>query len=134
MNLKLVDTNTTLFIAISVLIILIIICHVTNYLYPKEKFTETYLYSNPVNTKYTNINYYSLPNGICDNIISDANIPCPTTESNKTKSCIKPTPTESCQPTKTELTSEQLLTLYRYLYERSGLEVIKRVIGAETIV
>lgn len=134
MNLKLDDTNITLFFAIGILISLIAICHLSNYLYPKEKFLNTCLYSNPVNTKYTNINYYALPKGICDNIIENANIPCPTTESSKTKSCGKPSPTESCQITKTELTPEQLTTLYRYLYERSGLEIMKRVIGAETIV
>lgn len=134
MNLKLDDTNITLFFAIGILISLIVICHLSNYLYPKEKFNNTCLYSNPINTKYTNINYYSLPKGICDNDITNANIPCPTNESSKKKICSKPSPTESCQPTKTELTPEQLTTLYRYLYERSGLEVIKRVIGAETIV
>ena len=134
MNLKLYDTNTTLFITISVLLIMILVCQVSNYLYPKEKFNDNYLYTHPTNKLYSTINYYSLPQGICNNDITNANIPCSTMESSKTKSCNKPLPTEMCKLTKNKLTTEQLTTLYRYLYERSGLEIIKRVINADTIV
>ncbi len=134
MNLKLNDTNTCLFIAIGILILLMAICHISNYMYPKEKFNDSWENVQPVNTKYTNINYYALPKGICDNIPSNANIPCPTTESTEKKPCITPLPTESCIPTKSELTPEQLITLYRYLYERSGIEVMKRVVNADNIV
>ena len=56
MNLKLDDTNITLFFAIGILISLIVICHITNYLYPKEKFNDTYLYSYVYNYNF----YYSL--------------------------------------------------------------------------
>lgn len=121
MNLKLNDKNTTIFIAIVILISLVIVCHLSNYLYSKEKFFDKWVYSQPINTLYSSINYFSLPKDICDNDVTNANIPCPTISCISTKY-------------KQTLTPEQQRILYQYLYERSGLEIMKRVLSSETIV
>jgi hypothetical protein len=116
---KLSDGNKGLIISIIILIGLLLICHISNYMNPKPVHSEQFnsIYFAPANTKYTEIGYYDLLNEkkICDDL-AQANIPCPT------KSCAK------------ELTDYDMALLYRVMYNRAGLEIMKRTLDSEHIV
>lgn len=116
---KLSDGNKGLIISILILIGLMLICHISNYMNPKPTHCEQFnsLNFGPANTKYTSIGYYDILNEkkICDDL-AQANLPCPT------KSC------------KRDLTDDDMALLYRVMYNRAGLEIMKRTINSEHIV
>lgn len=106
--------NIGLLVAILILIALLTICHISNYMYPKRDEFDTVGCGSkqPINTRYTTINYYDLLNEkhICDKL-ENANIPCPT----------------KCN--KQQLTDYELSVLYRAIYERAGLEIMHRTLN-----
>ena len=107
--------NVGLIISILVLILISLSCHVMNYLFPRnlDKFVND---SNGCSSKcpgrYAKIDYYyPKPNEICTSN-EEAQVPCFVTD--------------KC--TNRELTDDQKALLYRVMYNRSGLEIMKRAL------
>jgi len=133
-NNKLTDTNKSVIYAMIVLIVLASICHISNWIWGKEKFyssangssscnssnksnnsiiTLPAGFAPPQNTKYTNINYWSYPGNVlkCNSGHTNCNCPAPTLCSN---------------PTQNPLDNATKGLLYKTMYNRTGLEVMKR--------
>lgn len=116
-----------LIISILILISLMLICHISNYLYNKN-LKEKNNFSNltlsiPTTTKPIDYNkiYYE-PKGITSNLScsqaqQQANIPCDIVSSSCTS-----------VPTYGQLSDSELAVLYKVAYEESGREVLKRAL------
>uniref|UniRef100_A0A6C0HMB3 Uncharacterized protein n=1 Tax=viral metagenome TaxID=1070528 RepID=A0A6C0HMB3_9ZZZZ len=128
-NHKLTDANKSIIYAIIVLIVLAFICHISNWIWGKEKFYNTMGGSSscgcsgnsvitlpagfapPQNTKYTNISYWSYPDNVLQENCSKNSTPKPTLCSNGAQST---------------LDNATKGLLYKTMYNRAGLEVMSR--------
>lgn len=129
MNLKLNDLNKPVLIALLILIGMALTCHISNFMWGRERFNDNSCdttlpakdsskildasqmlpagFAVPQNLKYTNITY----------------LPCPA----KILKCESNTTTP--QTTKAPLDDATLGLLYKTMYERAGLEVMKRYLS-----
>jgi hypothetical protein len=109
--------NKGIVISILLLIIMMLICHIMNYLYPKNKFENI-----PLSTDYNQLYY--------DNQFKP--FPCKALQEQQAQvPCKAPVPT--CPPvpttTKYELSESELAVLYKYAYEESAREIFMRTIN-----
>ena len=120
------------FISILILIIMMLLCHTTNFFYPKSKFEDVSKRNNknsknsPSQTNYNEIYYTSDSNEkqLCA-IVDQAEIPCDIVRTCKTE----PTPTEPTpSPTFSldSLSNSEIAVLYKFAYEASAREVLSR--------
>jgi hypothetical protein len=135
-NTKLNDANKAVLIAIAVLICLASVCHISNWFWGRrEKFNDDACKSTlpsgfkaPVNTKYTQISYWSYPGkelqcnvvgGISDDVKDGApSVQCGCVSGNVSP-CAGTTPTPTFDP-------YALALLHKFMYNRAGVEVINR--------
>lgn len=118
--------NTGLFISICILIIMLVICHVMNYLYPRNLFTDitTPLTQKPLPTQYNIIEYDNKLGQIpCE---AQAHLPCNILNQQHTK-CSQNTSTS--QKILSQYSDSELAIIYKVAYEQAGLELLKRTIN-----
>ena len=127
MNLK----SSGVFSSIIVLICLILVCHIANYLYPKQNYKNNQknrnnflnmnlaIPSNPAPTQYNMITYDNHNNQSLCSQKNEAEIPC-----KLVKTCPKPTPYQ--------LSDSELAVVYRDAYNSAGRELILRTLKDET--
>ena len=127
MNHKLNDTNKGVIIAMIILIMLALVCHISNWIWGRERFNDDNSnqcggnikkptlpagFSPPQNTRYVNINY--------------------TPYSDKTSQCCGNPPTKILDTTPcatgTVLDEATQMLLYKTMYDRAGLEIINRAL------
>ena len=109
-------------ISILILIIMIIICHTTNYLYPKNRFDNI-----PQTTNYNQIYYTPQNNKLCSTILQDtqADIPC-----DIIKSCNQPQLLNPVKPkiSLDDLSNSEIAVLYKVAYDEAAREVFMRTL------
>jgi len=113
-----------LIISIIILICMILICHITNFLYKNKHsdFIDLSLTNKPVQTQYNNIYY---PNNSCSDI-GQAEIPLKIISGCQCQNqCQQENPTT----TKYELSDSELADVYKYAYETAGLNVMTRTLA-----
>lgn len=97
-------------IALCILIMMLLTCHIMNYLYPKYPHQNNFLNISTLPTQYNQISYYPEHNKIpCDN---QAQIPC-----NIKKKCTKQ---------QNLLSDSEIAILYKEAYEMAGQEILNR--------
>ena len=117
-------TNRTLVIAITILIILLLICHLANFFYPKyhqqhqskNNFTIPDTPMTTINNTYNRITYEPplIQQISCQ---PHAQLPCPDKPSDVTcPTSYKPTPVDEA-------------LYYKFAYEAAGLEVMNRTVN-----
>jgi len=115
MSLKLYN-NKGIVISILLLIIMMLICHIMNYLYPKNKFEDI-----PSSTDYNQLYYDNqfkpLP---CKALQEQAQVPC--------KAAV-PTCPPAPTTTKYELSDSELAVIYKNAYEESAREIFMRTVN-----
>ena len=119
-----------LFITVIILISLLIICHISNFMYEiynKNKFANLPLSisSNPIATKYNTIYYDNQCTPSPCNQQNEAAIPC-----SIISSCSKnptPTPTQTKLPYK--LSDSEMAVVYRDAYNSAGRELLRRALN-----
>jgi hypothetical protein len=119
-------------ISILILIMMMLICHTMNYLYPKNKFDNIPQTTNGTETTNYNEIYYSNQNNkLCDVILTStqADIPC-----NVIKSCAQSS-TQTQKPTKPKpkisldnLSNSEIVVLYKVAYDEAAREIFMRTI------
>lgn len=116
--------STGLLIAICILIIMLLVCHIMNFLYPRNSnnFENVHqiqgqMPTKPLPTQYNIISYDNHLGKIpCD---SQAQIPCQVLQ----EQC-----SQSTQPTQFQLSDSELAILYKEAYEQAGAEVLSRTL------
>ena len=125
MKLKLKSSGV--FVAILILIMMMLICHSTNFFYPKNNFEDVGKRNNkntplptPINTDYNEIYYTneSDQKQLCANV-NQAEIPC-----DIVRIC-KPEPTPIPKPT---LSDSEIALFYKVAYNESAREILTRTI------
>ena len=114
-----------LLISIIILIILILLCHISNYLYNKNKFYNIQL-SIPKNTPPLQYNKIDIDNqnGLSNCLLSnEAQIPCKIISNCNTNP----------STTKYNMTESEMIDLYKYVYETAGLQVLQRTLNETPI-
>jgi len=118
-----------LIISIIILISLILICHISNYLYNKNIHSSNESSKNEfynvkleiptgnVPTQYNQIKYENKGKLSCNSW--QAEIPCNKVD---TSACIVPA------TTKYELTDAEMIDVYKFIYENAGLQVLQRTL------
>jgi len=106
------------FISILILILMILICHTMNYLYPKNRFENI-----PKTTNYNKIYYTNQNQKIsCDNLGKDkeqAEVPC-----DVIKTC-----NAEDELDKNTLSDSELAYLYKVAYEAAAREIFMRTLN-----
>lgn len=119
--------NSRLLIAVSILIVLLLVCHLSHFFYNyyknknnneknnNEKNEFANISGKPLKTEYNEIYYYNDNSKIpCDGS-KEAQIPC-----NIQK---------KCKPTQYQLSDSEIALLYKEAYEIAGKEVLDRYIN-----
>jgi len=110
----------TLVIAISILIVMLLSCHLANFFYPKNKFTNL---GTPVTTFNNTYNRITYEPPLTQQISCQphAQLPCPDKSQDESpcSTSYKPTPID-----------ESLF--YKFAYEAAGLEVMNRTVNSTT--
>ena len=125
-----------LIVAILILISLLLVCHISNFLYPKKlksiytsnKNLNSFLNlplsipNTPLNTTYNQITYDKpIDPSICKNM-NEAEIPCSIISSCSSQNKVPMT-------TPYELSESEWAVVYKAAYETAGLEVLSRALG-----
>jgi hypothetical protein len=105
-----------LFIALFILILLLLTCHISNFLYPSNNTKNRNDFNNYPPIQYNDIYYYGQPGkNICNTLNdSQAQIPC------IVRSQCTP------QHTKYQLSQSEIAMLYKFAYEEAGREILRR--------
>jgi len=112
-----------LFIALFILILLLLTCHISNFLYPSNNTNNTNNnniknrndFNNYRPIKYNDIYYYGQPGEIpCNTLNDQAQIPCIVRSQ-----C-------TSQPNKYQLSQSEIAMLYKFAYEEAGREILRR--------
>ena len=131
-----------LIVAILILISLLLVCHISNFLYPKQsksiytsnknqnKNLNSFLNlplsipNTPLDTKYNQITYDKpIDPSICKNM-HEAEIPC-----NIISSCSASSQNTVPMTTPYELSESEWAVVYKAIYENAGLDVLRRTLG-----
>ena len=112
-----------LFITLFILILLLLTCHISNFLYPSNNINNNINnktknrndFNNYPPIQYNDIYYYGQPGQIPCNMYNDqAQIPC------IVRAQCNP------QPTKYQLSQSEIAMLYKFAYEEAGKEILRR--------
>ena len=118
-----------LFIAILILIAMLLVCHISNYIYSKH-YKKQNSFSNlplsmsnlPLATQYNQITYDKpIDPSLCKNV-NEAEIPCSIISSCSSKNNVPIT-------TPYELSESEWAVVYKAAYETAGMEVLSRAIA-----
>ena len=115
-----------LLMGVIILISLMLICHITNYLFKKNTFADLTAATSTDPLQYNKI-YYDTQGGQSGNQwgkqscsqLSQAQIPC-----DVVASCMNPAPS----PTPNQLSDSELAVLYKVAYQQAGIEVLNRTL------
>lgn len=128
-----VTNDNTLLLAISILIGLLLICHVSNFIYSRNKntkntkniqntqnkFINLSIPTNPIPTQYNDIYYYGNPNQVPCKMQGEAQIPCIVRQKcNKSNE-------------ESQLSDSEIALLYKFAYEEAGKEILRRELEIE---
>jgi uncharacterized membrane protein len=129
-----------LFISITILISMMLICHTVNFLYPKNKNSNSFsnlplsIPNNTLPIEYNNI-YYDYSNKdqkLNCKMKNEAEIPCKiVTKCTIPKPIVTPTISASPTTTKYQLSESEMAMLYRDAYFNAGRELLLRTLNEE---
>ena len=109
----------TLIIAISILIVMLLVCHLANFFYPKNKFENIGIPVTTFNNTYNRITYEP-PLTQQISCQPHAQLPCPDKPvEERCTTSYKPTPIDEA-------------LFYKFAYEAAGLEVMNRTVNSTT--
>jgi hypothetical protein len=129
-----------LFISIIILILMMIICHTTNFIYPKNKNSNSFsnlelsIPNNTVPVEYNKIYYdYNKSDQSQCKLKKEAEIPCKIvskcTVANSVNSANSSIPTSIPTTTKYQLSESEMAIIYRDAYFASGRELLMRTLN-----
>lgn len=104
-----------LLISIGILIALMLICHTSNFLFPRNNFINLAIPHIPTPTQYNKIYYNNNDNRKKIPCISHPEIPC----SLQTSCLTKPD---------NSLSDSEIAVFYKFAYENAGAEVLRRAL------
>ena len=112
-------------VSILILIIMILVCHITNFFYPKNNFKNVGNNNNNNTPKQKDYNeiYYSNNTGeerLCDNV-EQAEIPCDIIKKCEPEPVPEPTGLDS-------LSDSEIAVLYKFAYESAAREIMTRTL------
>ena len=129
-----------LFISITILISMMLICHTVNFLYPKNKNSNSFsnlplsIPNNTLPIEYNNI-YYDYSNKdqkLNCKIKNEAEIPCKiVTKCTIPNPIVTPTISASPTTTKYQLSESEIAMIYRDAYFNAGRELLLRTLNEE---